>query len=423
MALVAGRKPKRAGRGALVAALDVGTTKVCCFIARVGENGVLRVLGAGHHGAQGVRNGAIVDMEACATSIGHAVHAAEQMAGETLREVCVNLSGGRPTSQMITSEIILGSHAITDADLRRALVQGRNLPVGSEASLLHAVPVRYTLDGNPGIRDPRGMYGERLGVQMHVVTAAAGTVRTLTSCVARCHLDIDGVLVSSYASGLACLLEEETDLGVACIDMGGGTTTLSVFYDGSLVFVDCVPVGGGHVTSDIARGFSTPPAQAERIKTLHGAAIATPADERDRIEVPVIGEEQTLQKHTVPKSELVGIIQPRLEEIFELVNARLEQSGLSRCVGQRVVLTGGGCQLPGTRELAQLVLNRQQVRIGRPQRLEVAGDAWSGPAFSTAAGLLASAVQDPAALPLAVPEMAMSSGFLSRVGIWLRDNL
>ena len=374
------KKPKRATRGGIIAALDVGSTKVCCLIARIEDAGAVRILGIGHQIATGVRAGAIIDMEAAETSIGAAVHAAEQMAGETIRDVVVNVSGGYPVSHTFNAEVSVPGQEVTESDVRRALSHARALQVGADSTLIHALPVGFSLDGNRGIRDPKGMYGDRLAVHVHVITASAGAVRNLQTCVARCHLDIESMVVSPYASALATLVEDEMELGVACIDMGGGTTTISVFFEGQMVWTDCIPVGGSHVTNDIARGLTTPVVHAERMKTLHGSAMASAADEREMIDVPQVGEEERASGNNVPKSLLVRIIQPRLEEIFELVRSRLEQSGFAKLAGRRVVLTGGASQQPGTRELAQLILDKQ-VRLGRPTRIAGLAEANGGPAF------------------------------------------
>ncbi|WP_207458290.1 cell division protein FtsA [Azospirillum sp. SYSU D00513] len=416
------KKQKRAPRGGIVAALDVGSTKVCCFIARVEDAGSVRILGIGHQIATGVRTGAIVDMEAAETCIGAAVHQAEQQAGDTIREVIVNMSGGFPVSHSFNAEVSVPGPEVTEHDVHRALNHARSLQVAPDSRIVHAIPVGFALDGNRGIRDPKGMYGERLGVNVHVITASAGAVRNLQIGAARCHLEIDSMVVSPYASGLACLVEDEMELGAACIDMGGGTTTISVFCEGNLVWTDCIPVGGSHVTNDIARGLTTPVAHAERMKTLHGSAMATAADEREMIDVPQVGEEERGTSNSVPKSFLVRIIQPRLEEIFELVRQRLEQSGHAKLVGRRVVLTGGACQLPNTRELAQLILDKQ-VRLGRPLRIAGLNETHGGPAYSTAAGLLLHAVRNPNELPVSGHEAAASSGILGRVSLWLRENL
>jgi cell division protein FtsA len=416
------RKARMSNGGEAVAVLDVGTTKVCCFIARQGDDAKPRVVGIGHQLSRGLRGGAIVDMEQAEASILAAVHAAEQMAGETLRDVTVNVAGGHPASQTIGVEVAIAGHEVGDGDLRKVIDQGRLYDAAADRRLIHSIPVGYTIDGSRGIRDPRGMYGERLGVDMHVVTAASGPVRNLTTCIARCHLDIRALVVSPYAAGLAALVDDEMDLGVCVVDMGGGTTTLAVFFDGNVVYTDSIPAGGQHVTSDIARGLSTPLAHAERMKTLYGNCVPSPADEREMITVPQVGEEDRAQANTIPKTILVGIIQPRLEETFELVRSRLEMSGFDKIAGRRIVLTGGASQLAGVRELAQLVLDKQ-VRMGRPIRLAGLAEATGGPAFAVGAGLIAYARRtsaDETRPARAQPDSG--NGLFGRLGSWFKEN-
>ena len=415
------RKPSIRPRGSMVAALDIGTTKVCCFIARV-EDDKPRVLGIGHQISRGLRNGSIIDLEAAGTSILNAVHAAEEMAGETIPRVVANLSGGFSASRIIRTEIGVAGREITDADMRRALETGYLTRDPGDRQVIHSVPVGFSVDDSRGIRDPRGMLGERLGVNMHVVTASAAAVRNQTSAVGRSHLEVEALVVSPYAAGLSCLVEDEIGLGVTVIDMGGGTTTIGVFFDGNLIFADYVPVGGGHVTNDIARGLSTPIAHAERLKTLFGSAISATTDEREMIAVPQIGEEDEGHVNHVPRSLLVGIIAPRIEETFELVRNRLEASGFDKVAGRRVVLTGGACQLHGAREFAGLILDKQ-VRIGRPQRVAGLAEATGGPAFATTAGLLHFALSERAeASGARRSAVGPPASVFGRLGNWLKQN-
>jgi cell division protein FtsA len=253
---------------------------------------------------------------------------------------------------------------------------------------------------------------------MHIVTAPVASVRNHGVALARSHLEVEAIVVSPYAAGLACLVEDERNLGVTVIDMGGGTTTIAVFFEGNLIFADAVPVGGMHVTNDIARGLSTPLAHAERMKALFGSAISSTLDEREMIAVPQIGEEDDGHVNHVPKSMLVSIIAPRVEETFEMVRNRLEASGFDKMAGRRIVLTGGACQLHGVRELAALILDKQ-VRIGRPTRISGLAEATHGPAFSTAAGLLHFAVSERIEPPR---PSRPPNGLLGRVSHWLRDN-
>ena len=419
---------KRARNG-LVAALDIGTTKVCCLIARLsGERGKgpgeeLKITGIGHQVSKGLRSGTIVDLDETEASIRSTVEAAEQMAGENIQGVVVNLSCGQPKSRLIAYEISIAGHEIGDADLRRILDPSvLTNGLAKERELIHTIPVGYSIDGNRGVRDPRGMFGERLGVNMHVISGLSGAFRNLETGVVRCHLDVDHKVVSPYASGLATLVEDEIQLGVTCIDMGGGTTSISVFFDGELVHTDSIPVGGVHVTNDIARGLSTPLGQAERMKTLYGNALGSASDDREVITAPLVGEEKSSEASHIPRSMLVGIIRPRIEEILEMVRDRLQAAGFDKVAGRRVVLTGGASQLPGVRELASSIINKQ-VRMGRPKAMEGMAEAITGPAFSTAVGLLHYAIRNNAEAPSAAyyPPEQTNRGF-GRFGQWIREN-
>ncbi|MCA1908023.1 MAG: cell division protein FtsA [Magnetospirillum sp.] len=410
-------------RNGLIAALDVGSTKVCCFLARLQEDGHPRIVGIGHQVARGMRAGAVVDLEELEHSIRASVDAAEDMAGERVKAVVVNLSGGAPGSTNVKVEVAMNGHAVNEADIRRMLDHGRAHHESADRDLIHAIPVDYTIDGNEGIRDPRGMYGERLGVAIHVISAAIGPVRNLMTVVHRCHLDIEARVVSPFASGLACLVEDEKELGVTCIDMGGGTTSIAVFVAGQLVHTDVIAVGGHHVTNDIARGLSTPLNYAERMKTLYGSAIPSPSDDREMLKVPLVGEDEDAASNTVPRSMLIQIIQPRLEETLELVRSHLEKSGFDKMAGRRVVLTGGASQMQGVRDLAGLVLDKQ-VRLGRPVGLHGLPESTNGPAFSTCAGLIRYAMAHQPVVKAgkkAVPETTGASGW-GRVGAWLKRN-
>ncbi len=423
--MMSAKRMRHRPRGSIVAAVDVGTTKVVCFIARVEEGDELRIIGIGHQSSLGLKGGTIVDMVGATTAIGRAVNAAEQMCGETIREVLVNLSAGHIESHGVTIEVTIAGHQVGDLDLRRALGHARGVERTGETELLHAIPTGYAIDGNRGIEDPRGMFGQSLGVQLHAVTASIGAAKNLTTCIADTHLAVEDYCVSPYASGLSVLVDDEKEMGATIVDMGGGTTEIAVFLDGVLVHADCVPVGGGHVTSDVARGLTTPLAHAERIKTLYGSCIASSTDDRDTIDVPQVGEygeDEPVQANHLPKSLLVGIIQPRIEETLELVRSRLEASGFYQVAGRRVVLTGGASQLSGVRELAQLVLDKQ-VRIGKPKRLLGQPEAVSGPAFATAIGLLAFSQHPVEDLSGLTAMQQAAPGLIGRVGSWFRENL
>lgn len=427
-------------QGEVFAALDIGSSKIACFIARSEGDGPPRVIGIGHQLAEGVKNGSVANMEALQHAISSAVATAEQMAGETLQRVTVNVAGSQLLSQTVNIELPLNGREVTEGDLQRIVTQAQTMvpedAQGHPLELVHTIPVTYSLDNQKGIRDPLGMTGNMLHAQLHLVSAAFGPVRTLITAIARCHLDVEKLIAAPYASGLACLVEDEMDLGSLIIDMGAGTTSFAVFFEGSVVYTDGIPVGGAHVTNDIARGLTTSIAHAERLKTLYGNAIPSAMDEREIIDVPQVGEEAPENANHVPKSHLIRIIQPRLEEIFELVKARMDKSGFAEVAGRRVVLTGGASQLPGVRELAQRVLDKQ-VRLGRPLRVARPNlpngktgpsftglaEATSGPAFATTAGLLVVSMQPELAASSSFSEFVSSVGRMGRLGQWLKQNM
>lgn len=433
----------RASQGEAIAALDIGSSKIACFIARTDGEGPPRVTGIGHHLAAGMRNGAVSNIDELQNAISTTVATAEQMAGETVERVIVNVSGAQLLSQTVNIELPLNGREVTENDIHRITAQGQLMvpedAQGHALELIHTIPVGYALDNQKGVRDPTGMTGHALHAQLHLISAAFGPVRTLVTAIARCHLDVERLIAAPYAAGLACLVEDEMDLGSLIIDMGAGTTSFAVFFDGHVVYADGISIGGAHVTNDIARGLTTSLTNAERLKTLYGSAMSSAMDNREIIDVPQIGEEAPEHAYHVPKSQLVGIVQPRLEEIFELVRSRMDRSGFQDVAGRRVVLTGGASQMPGVRELAQKVLDRQ-VRLGRPLRVtrnaampagrnrgggSIIGlaESTSGPAFATTAGLLAAALLPEQPVPSRFGEFTIGGHRFGRFGQWLRQNM
>jgi cell division protein FtsA len=415
------------GRPGIIAALDVGTAKIACFIAKVHETksagrAPINVIGVGHQVSRGVKCGAVVDMLEVEESIRSAVDQAERMAGITIHEVVASIAAGAPRSFMASGSVELEGQPATEREMGRAISAAHSALDLKHLIPLHAIPVNYWIDASRGIREPSGMFGNVLGVNLHVIGADMGPVRNLGVCIERCHLEMSGLSVAPYASGLASLVEDETDLGVTLIDMGGGTTSIAVFSEGSLVHAGVVPVGGMHVTSDLARGLSTTLAQAERLKTLFGSALVSTTDDKSTLTVPLIGEDDPDAVHQVPRSMLTSIIRPRIEETFELARDLLEDAGVGKLAGRCVVLTGGASQLNGVKETAARVLGKQ-VRLGRPIRLTGLPDAAAGPAFSTVAGLLTYLVHGPADALLVDSHSDARKGThqIGRIGRWFNE--
>ena len=427
----------RSTQGDVFAALDVGTSKIACFIARLDDAGQPHVVGIGHQLSEGVRAGLVADMEGVQRAISAAVDAAEQMAGEEIDRVIVNIAGPQLLSQTVGVALPLNGREITSNDMDRLVAQSQTMAAedvdGHTMELLHTLPVHYTLDGQRGIREPMGMIGNALQADYHLVSAAFGPARTLETAIARCHLEVEHLIAAPLASGLSCLVEDEMDLGCTVIDIGAGTTSIGIFFDGHMIYADGISLGGLHISNDVARGLTTTFAHAERLKTLYGSSILSPADDREIIDVPQVGEEAPKFANHLPKSHLIRIIQPRLEEIFEMIRARLVKSGLSEMAGRRAVLTGGTSQLPGIRDLAGRILDKQ-VRLGRPLRiarpyqgkrsasptLTGLAEATSGPAFSTTAGLLVTAMQPEGFGFGSSCDLSGGGGLMGRFGQWFK---
>ena len=442
-------KPLSMKRSTVVSILDVGTSKVCCIIAKLrprNESIMLptrthdvEVLGMGLQRGRGIKAGVVIDLDAAEHSIRLAVDAAERMAGVTVESLIVNVSSGRLVSEAFSAEIALGGHPVKNVDISQVLRAGAEHALQSERSVVHSIPIGYSLDGEHGIRDPLNLLGNNLGVDMHVVTAENPPLRNLELCINRAHLSVESMVATPYASGIASLVEDETEMGVACIDMGAGTTTLSVFMGKRFVYCDAIAVGAHHVTMDIARGLSTRVEEAEKLKVLHGSALAGSRDNDVMIGAPQIGDENSGNAHQVPRAQLIRIIRPRIEEILELVRDKLNRSGFSDAVGKRLVLTGGGSQLNGLGEVARRILSRN-VRLGRPMGIKGMPAAAKGAAFSTAVGLLIYpqmaqieyfVSESKGILPLFDPmiahrenrgEFTGTNGPIARLGHWLKES-
>jgi cell division protein FtsA len=427
-------KPLSSRKSATLSVLDIGTSKIVCLVAQLhpmegietlrGRTHLARIVGIGHQRSLGLKGGAVVDLEAAEGAIRQAIHAAERMAKVEIQSVIVNLTGGRLGSQHFDGSATVRGGAVSQADLQRVLATASAHTLRPGRAVLHALPTGFSLDAQPNIVEPCGMIGERLGVDLHVVTSEAAAARNLMLAVERCHVGVEAVIATPYAAGLSALADDEAEMGVVVVDMGGGTTSVGVFAGGHLAHVDALAVGGHHVTMDIARGLTTRVAAAERLKTLYGSAVATSSDDRDMIAVHQVDEDERDLPHHLPKSQLVRIIKPRLEEILELVRDRLKNAGFAAQAGRRVVLTGGASQLVGLPDVAKRIL-QGQIRIGRPLGIKGLPEAAKGPAFSAAVGMLVyPQVAHAEHFEVRSSRVAGTGtdGYLSRVGRWFRDS-
>jgi cell division protein FtsA len=423
-----------ARKSAILSVLDVGASKIVCLIARLtpmepsdalrGRTHRCKILGIGHQRSSGVKGGAVVDLQAAEQAVRLAIDAAERMAGVEVGGVIVNMSGGLLASQRFSAKVALRGKTVSEHDVHRSLEAASAANAQPGRAVLHALPTGFSLDATREVRDPKGMIGEQLGVDLHVASCESAAARNLMLVIERCHLRIEAMAATPYAAGLSTLVDDEAELGAAVVDFGGGTTTVGVFSGGRLIHVDGVAVGGIHVTRDVARGLNISVTDAERLKTLYGACIASASDDRESIAIHRLGDDMDHPSH-LPKSELLRIIRPRVEEILELVRDRLHASGHASQAGRRLVMTGGACQLTGLPELARSILSNQ-ARIGRPLGIDGLPESGKSPSFAAAVGLMV--YPQVAGLEYFEPSRYVArqtheeGGYAARVGRWLKES-
>ncbi len=391
LAAAAAPAPRPAAATGLIAALDLGSSKIGCFImrpegARQADQSI-RVAGVGYVQSKGIRAGAIIDMEGASHAIAQAVERAEAMANVSISGVRVTIPGAQAASHRVSAQVSMGLKPVADADITRAIASALAQVRFPNRRAIHLLPVSWHVDSQSAVKDPRGLTGRNLGLELLVVTIDENVFNNIVQCVSQAHLEVQAIICAPLAAAVAALEEDEKELGCICIDMGASSTTAAIFSGSNLVHVECLNVGGAHVTQDIARGLSTTLAGAERIKTLHGSAIASANEDRETVEAPPRGDERGGAPVIVPRSILKGIIAPRVEETFELLREKMRASGVHIEPGAGIVLTGGASQLAGVRELAIRVFDRP-VRLGKPRRVPHLGDAAAGPSFSATAGVI-----------------------------------
>ena len=378
------------GRGTIMAALDIGSSKVTCMIARRADatNDEPRVAGAGCQATKGVRAGAVVDLDNLERSVRLAVEQAERAADLRITDVVLGVSGPDLRSDIVRAKLPLSGREVTAQhvrDVRAAALEGFN-PQGRE--VLHSAPLGFSVDGTAGIKDPRGMFAESLMASFLVVSAPTAGLRNIVQCVSRAHLNVTAILAAPYAAGLACLVEDEAEQGAMVVDFGAGVISAAAFFDGGLLHVETLPMGGSRASSDLAQGLGTTFAAAERMKVQYGAVGLTEGDALDMVEAPRLGQDGRLEANQCSRAEIAQILRPRVEEILELMDGRLSKaSATGRPLPRRIVLTGGASQLACLKELAEDVF-RAPVRLAKPANVKGLGETYSSPAFAAAAGLL-----------------------------------
>jgi cell division protein FtsA len=370
----------------LIAALDIGSSKVSALIVTPEEDGRLRVLGTGQRESRGVKRGFITDMEASEHAVREAVELAERMSTVTVEEVWASFGAGSLVSDIANVEVELGGHQVEQADIDELLSVGKGAIDRNGQVVLHAHPALYTIDRAQGVQQPIGLFAHRLGVDIHVIAADPAPLRNIDYVIRSAHLGVAAVVASPVAAALACLSDEERELGVALVELGAEVTNVSVHFGGMLVGLRSIPIGARDITNDIAGTFGVQRRDAERLKCFYGSAMTSPRDNHEMIEATQMGTEQGAEPTRITRAQLMMVIRQRVEELTSQIEASLKALGFTGPVGRQVVLTGGGAELKNLADYMQGVLGRA-VRIGRPKQLMGMPEAHSGPAFSTLVGL------------------------------------
>ncbi|HHX45037.1 MAG TPA: cell division protein FtsA [Chloroflexi bacterium] len=401
-----------------IVGIDVGTTKVCTLVGQVGDAGTLRVIGVGVVPSRGLRKGVITDVEEAAKAIGESIRKAERVSGLTITDAYVGVGGSHIASQNSRglAAIGKGDRPIDRDDIDRAMEAALAIAVPHNRRIIHSIAREFIIDGQDGVRNPLGLMGFRLEVEAHIVTGAVTSIQNLVRCVEMNQIEINDLVLQPLASAEAVLTEEERNIGVALIDMGGGTTDLAIYVEGSIWDTQVFAVGGNHLTNDVAVGLRAPLATAEDIKIRYAHAVPTTVDEHEMIEIATFGDENL---RTISRRELCEIVSVRAEEMFELIAREIKRSGFDGLLPAGVVITGGTASLPGLRDLAAGTLSLP-VRIGMPRRLQGLVETISSPAYATSVGLLLWGLEQQSTTVEIGHRAAAGEEWYERVRRWLR---
>lgn len=426
------RTPSASSRSRAVGVLDIGGAKTTCFIARLedAERNHIRVAGVGHQRSRGLSGNSIVDLDETVAAVQQVIHKAENMAGISVSSVSVNLAAPGMRAHRARGLARVGGREVSERDVKRVTKTALGAFNMEDRTVVHAIPQRYYVDENFDVRDPRGMFAQQLGVELCLVSAPLTPIRNIMLALDRCRIELKSVVATPYACGLSALVDDERNLGATIIDMGAATTSFAVFNEGVLEHMGVIPIGGQHVTNDIARGLSTPVASAERIKTMYGSVLEGPDDDREMIDCPGMCDDPRMLPEQAPRTLLTGIVRPRVEETLEKVRDQLDARFTGPELGTSIVLVGGASQLSGMAELASQVFGRS-VRLGHPLGLSGLAESVSGAGFAAAAGSLRHSLQAQREAIYGAPELdtVQASGFLSvlnpvhRLWHWITEHL
>jgi cell division protein FtsA len=403
----------------MIVGLDIGTSKVVALVAEIDPNGELEIIGMGSHPSRGMKKGVVVNIESTVQSVQRAIEEAELMAGCQIHSVYVGIAGSHVRSLNSHGIVAIKDGEVIEADLERVLDAAQAVAIPADQKILHILPQEYVIDNQEGIREPMGMSGVRLEAKVHLVTCAVNAAQNIEKCIKRCGLDVDEIILEQVASSYSVLTDDERELGVCMVDIGGGTSDIAIFTEGSIRHTGVIPIAGDQVTNDIAMALRTPTQRAEEIKIKYACALTQLASPEDMIKVPSVGDRppRDLSRHS-----LAEVVEPRYDELFTLVQSELRRSGFEDMIPAGIVLTGGTSKMEGVVELAEEIFH-MPVRIGVPTRVKGLTDIVRNPIYATAVGLLEyGAAHTRQRQSKGRKSRGEGDGFLARLKNWMQSN-
>ncbi len=402
----------------LIVGLDIGTSKISAIVAEVGSDGDIEIIGMGKHAARGMKKGVVVNIESTMQSIKRAIEEAELMAGCEIHSVFVGVAGSHINSLNSHGMVAIRDKEVTTDDLERVMDAARAVAIPTDQKILHVLPQQFLIDDQEGIREPVGMSGVRLEVDVHMVTGAESAVQNIVKCIHRCDLEVDDIILEQLASSYSVLTEDEKELGVCMVDIGGGTTDVAIYQNGAIKHTRVFPVAGDQVTNDIAVALRTPTKYAEEIKIKHACALRQLTNPEETIEVPSVGDRPPRR---LARQVLAEVVEPRYEELFTLIKNELQRSALEEFCASGVVVTGGSSKMEGVVELAEEVFH-MPVRIGVPMEIEGLTDMVKDPRYATGVGLILFGKQNQEHESFDFSESKGFSAILARMKKWFQGN-
>jgi len=370
--------------GRMVVGLDIGTSKIVAIVGEMSPEGQLEIIGIGSHASRGLKKGVVVNIDSTVQSIQRAIEEAELMAGCQIQSVYAGIAGSHIRSMSSHGIVAIRDREVFQPDIDRVIDAAQAVAIPADQKILHILPQEFLIDNQEGIKEPLGMSGVRLEAKVHLVTCAVNAAQNIEKCIGQCGLSVDDIILEQLASSYAVLTDDEKDLGVCLVDIGGGTSDIAIFTDGAIKHTAVIPIAGDQVTNDIAMALRTPTQNAEEIKIKYGCALASMAGENETIKVPSVGERQD---RDLSRQALAEVIEPRYEELFNLIQAELRRSGFEDLIPAGIVLTGGTSKMEGVVELAEEIFH-MPVSIGKPKSVAGLSDIVRNPIYATAVGLL-----------------------------------